>query len=385
MSALTIDLIINNIIRFLPNDQIKSFRLIDKQWCQHVDYYYPYQLKWKKNHKFVKRNSISVPIPEVHHFFKGQFCRKSGLFIDLRGYQGKVYLCFYKKESSAFFKELDIPLSVAYERHYSIDIKLFVFPKQFTTDDCSRLMINIVFDRFDSFNDHFIDYSDLGNIKIFTTLFPKSILKRNTFLNLLNRLFDILLSKITLLDLPFVHHQKLLTTLPQNCIYGFGAFPLQNSNGEIIVHDSLSVHYFSGASLIHRFQIINVYFKHIACNNYLVFDNTTSYDVHELSSARKILIIPIYQISFICDVTSLTKHQFLIRFQPLHKKREVNAKWSLYYFVDISKGCFKSFRMKTIISSQSMVEQLDDDNFKIHCVQDKNFYTANLNLQSFRY
>lgn len=65
MDALKIDLILNNIFRFIPINQNKDLCLVDKQWYNHINIWFTYEFLWHRNQQFIEKHQTFDDLIEL--------------------------------------------------------------------------------------------------------------------------------------------------------------------------------------------------------------------------------------------------------------------------------------------------------------------------------
>lgn len=372
MDALKIDLILNNIFRFIPINQNKDLCLVDKQWYNHINIWFTYEFLWHRNQQFIEKHQTFDDLIEL---MEPTFCRFSGLRISICRNGDCLFLRFKSISSQSFFVHLSIPETVL-ENFCGSSISTFWFPKQFTTDNTSRLMMFVDFNDYDMF----VEFLDLSDIRFYHIDSPKPTKYQQNFLHVFQNNFSIhSMCDTTLLDLPFVNEQKLLTLISQTPNQHVSHF---NGDGTFILADWEFICYFSGPDLITKLPFCFHYdIPLFVCNHYVLVSRKSFSELWDIISDNKIMEIDHY--IYICDYLTLTRNHFLLRClheEDLCKSYDYFKKCSCYYLVDINKKKLTKFREKLILSNVSLVQQLNDDFVIVHSYYDDNYQSVEINL-----
>lgn len=378
-----IDLIIINILNFLPRFQIRITRLINSQWNQIVTYLYPKKFTWKDNAYLINKISIK----QQNQFEGAQWMKLNEVFCSFAGL--KIFLFLNKIDNKLYVSFKDLIFGKNIYRLLPSSVKTnskllpFFLPHAFSTDSLQHLVLLL------KYNDHentFVDYTDLDNIMIFknqnqfTNFFAKNSIHHALCQSL--GLYDFHLGQTTIADFPFADHNKLSSPLYLKIgnYYGYRS----DSDGSIFViryadnfiqtykgHDFKEIR-FEGTESPLRSPLQFVCFKFVIKCHLKVFE------IYNIDTGDKIIEIPKNENDSICHTINLTKTHFLML---ISSDNTIIGREYIYYIVDINRKVYSKTSYNFVVVYYCKVEQINDDQVVVHYYSLKKYCSVSINLK----
>lgn len=362
-----VDLIIANIIHFLPRSQIKVSRYINTQWFQIVSDTYPTKFIWNQNSELVEKISKENQFDETEFYrFNQVFCWMSGFEIRLipRKSDRKVYLAF----NSIINKKLIYqPLPATVKE--SSKLLHFYLHKEFSNDGLEHFVILLKYHRIEN---TFVDYTDLDNIMVFTN--------NNKYVNYFDDqtihyalcqsliLYDFYINETSLADFEFSNVQKLSTKLCKEIRTEFATFYL-NEDGSIFISDILCnevvlinkhLDFVSKLKLPHDDKL----FSYFACSKFVTSHHKEVVRIHNVFQKNCTLELPLKQSEYLCHIFTLTAHHFILHIAD--KNENYSDKQFRYFLVDTEKKTFTKVLFHKLFIIHSKVEQTTESFVIVH-------------------
>lgn len=363
-----IDLVICNILHFLPRNHRRKCFGINRQWYQILNDINPRKFIWNENSQVVTRlsNRQNVIFKDLNmvHKLNEVICYQSGLMIS-------IFCESYDNNRKIFivFRDLILGNKIFFHLPHlsSHSVRLFHFwlPKLYSIDNVDHYVVLL---KYDGPEHTFIDYTDLEHIQMFKNYDKEN----NKFLsNTVHYaicfalvLYDFYLGKTTLADFPLANETKLSFTfeIPNNDKYS-KMFVL-NGDGSIFV---LPTSYGTTLSLYKNGTKLETEAKQYlmntqcACSRFVFGPVGKHWQIYDIYLNELILEIEKSEEDYICSTISVTQHHFIF----MAKQRNSNGDHS-YYIVDGSKRIFKEVHYPTVIFYSTKVEQVNDKVVIIH-------------------
>lgn len=275
------------------------------------------------------------------------------------------FLKFYTETSHRFIK---IELPFQQKSYCLVEFCTLIFPKQFTIDNSSRILICVSID----FATCFVEFLDFNNFRIHLTKSRKKTFGPYTFANLFHEHFDFELinDPLIFLQLPFANVQQLSKTpkinINKRVLY-------INVDGTSIISTKENVLYYDGTQLVKKFKFFYGDFEcyKFVCGHYFMFKSKKSIQIFDILTRSKIMKIHhCLPNESIQNVITLSKTHFLFQCCKIQESGQKMLS-KRFYFVDVDKKTFNTLKVPSLLLTAPGIQQINDEIVKIHYFDDR--------------